>query len=379
MNLSFQQSRLITIIICSIILLSGGAQSLLTLGSLGYPSGYEGVKASFVGLDWNTEGQTGQEALVGMSFFFDPDDPTHGACNLEGEMTNAFVPEGSRPAGWVPADWWDIATGYINNPVNTYTWNLANPDNPDETVAYEMEEWILRMYVSITAKGDSGSGFTNLEYQNKRYQDTKVWIELDISPTWYFEGTSQTYFAIGKVVCSDFTYGKLGEDEGTYTKTAKASVAPESKTSYRYLYYQNYGKAGQLKEFDPNSYKGRLLNPSLFTDKVYMKLDLNNFGTEYTQFPLPVKKGDAATWGFDVHVFVVGEWKVQDIEEIPEDYGRIAQEERSWLELLLIDPSFKLWSFLGLIALGFLLLAVFAPGVLLAIFGLVGMFSNKKG
>lgn len=377
--MSFQQARLIVIVICAVILVSGGAQSLLTLGSLGYTSGYEGVKASFAGLDWNTKGQSAQESLVGMSFFFDPDDPTHGACNLEGEMTNAFVPEGSNPvSGLISNDWWNKALG-IKNPVNTYSWNLPNPDNPDEIIAYEMQEWNLRMYVSITAKWDGGSGFTNLEHMNQRYQNTEVWIQLDVSPTWYFKGAPVTYFAIGKVVCSDFNYGKLGEPEDTYTKTAKASVAPESKTSYRYLYYQNYGKAGQLKEFDPHSYQGRILNPSLFTDKVYMKLDLNNFGTEYIQFPLPVKKGDCATWGFDVHVFVVGEWKVQDIEEIPEDYGRIAQEERSWLELLLVDPRFKLWSFLGLLALGFLFLAIFAPGVLLAIFGLIGMYSNRKG
>ena len=42
------------------------------------------------------------------------------------------------------------------------------------------------------------------------------------------------------------------------------------------------------------------------------------------------------------------------------------------------DPRFQLWSFIGLIAAVFLVLAVFAPWVLFSIFGLAGSFGGKK-
>ena len=315
MSLKQNQIRIIIIVICIVILASGpGSYLLFPLSSIGYTGGYEGVKASFSGLEWQYSSSEGAQDLGGTSFFFDADEPLWHACNLVGEMTNAFVPERSRPASWVLPEWWDTATQYIKNPVNTYTWDLPNPDNPDEIIAYEMQEWNLKMYLTITAEWDkppSGPYMaSDSEYGNQRYIGTKVWVELDVSPTWIFQGQPETYFAIGKVVCSDFEYGKLGTTEEDYTSTNSISVTPESKTSYGYIYYQNYGKAGQVKEFDPNSYKGRVLNPGLFTDKVYLKVSLNNFGTQY-ELAGPVwdrttiKKGDAVTWGFDVHVFVV--------------------------------------------------------------------------
>ncbi len=395
LNLKREQIRYLTIIVCLIILASGPGQYVLfPLGTVGYTSGYEGVKASYSGIEWQHDDESGTADQRGTSFYFDADDPQSGACNLVGEMTNAFLPESTVSPSWVPSDW-EKALTYVNNPVETYSWDLPNPDNPDETIAYEMQEWILRMYVSITAEWDTEWAGENSEYNNQRYTDTEVWIELDISPIWYFEGTNQVYFAIGKVVCSDFAYGKLGSDNWEcgelsglagdcpeeYTPTSWISVTPESPTSYVYIYYQNYGAAGQAKT-DYASYKGRRLNPSLFTDKVYISVGLNNFGTEDLYY-YPgnwIHKGDAVTWAFDVHVFVVGEWTVQDIEELPSDYGRIGKQTtyKDWWVQIIEDPRFPLFTFLGILALIFLLLAIFAPWVLFSIFGFIGLVRDKS-
>ena len=376
MGMKQNQMRWMIIIICVVILISGPGHYLFDLGSFGYTSGYEGVKASFSGLEWQYEQETGTMDLEAMSFTFDADDPSKYACNIVGEMTNAFVPESSLSfPSWVPQDFLK-SVGYIDNPKETYTWDLPDPTQPNTTIAYVMEEWILKMYVSITAEWDEeawwylhGTG----EVDNRRYQNTKLWIQLDVSPIWYFEDATEVYFAIGKVTCSDFAWGKLGKTEEDYEKTIWASVAPESEGSYRYLYYQNYGKAGQVDEFDPHSHQGRILNPSLFTDKVYMKLDLNNFGTFYDI--VYGKKGDAATWGFDVHVFVVGEWKVQDVEPIPDGFGREERLQKSWIQLLWEDPRLPLFSFIALIAIIVLALMIFAPWV---VFGTIGMLRSKK-
>ena len=379
MGMKQNQIRWMIIIICVVILISGPGRYLLGLESIGYTFGGEGVSASFVGIEWNygTEHEK-SDLRSDTKFYFDADDPNVEACNLVGEMTNAFVPKESFAPSWVPSEWVK-ATAYINNPIETDAWELPHPDVPSELISYEVTEWLLRLYISITAEWD-----TNDESWNRRYQDTEVWIELDINRnSWIFEGQAQPYFAISKVKAVEFAPGKLGETEEDYQPTPQFSVIPESD-SWMYIYYQKWGSAGQVRDFDPFSYTGRQLNPDLFTDKVYFCVNLANFGTYYdasswlTPIQGPYVAGDAVTWAFDVHVYVVGEWQLQDVSELPEEYGRIQQVQEGWLSLLLQDPRFPLFSFIGLIALVVLALAIFAPWALFAIFGAVGMLRSKK-
>lgn len=387
MNFKFETWRLTTIVICVALLMGGGADALFRMESLGYTSGYEGVRASFVGIEYNTRGKresSGKADLIGNSLYFDADNPDRYAPNLVGEMTNAFVPEKSVRPSWVFPELWKD-TQYIKNPIDTYEWNLPNPDDPDETIAYIMEEWLLRMYVSITAEWDkSSSAYSNVweKSGNTRYRNTKIWIELDISPIWYFEGADQVYFGLGKVVTSDVAFGVLGKTDDDYSPTGKFSVTPESRTTYRYLYYSKYGTT-QFTPTNPKTYQGRILNPKIFGDKMYFHIDLNNFGTDRWGNPFTGynSKGDAVTWGFDVHVFVVGEWKVQDIEEIPDVYGREPMEQYGWgyyFGRMLADPRTQFWLIVGAIALIFLFLAIFAPSVLIVIFSLLTVWTSRS-
>jgi len=384
-----QQIRIIVIVICLVILMSGGTSSLFLFSSIGYTSGYEGVKASFAGIEWQTVGTkagSGKHDLMGTDFYFDADEPQYHAPNLVGEMTNAFLPEQSVKPAFVFPDMWG-KNQYIKNPYDTDEWNLPNPDEPNETIAYVMEEWILKLYISVTAEWDSSTTVWTKdkeEYGDTRYQNTKIWLKLDISPMWYFEGADQVYFGLGKVVCSDVTAGKFGETDEDYEPTGKYSVVPASTTTYRYLYHTKYGTA-QFTPTNPKTYRGRRLNPEIFGDEIYFNVNLANFGTHAYRDVLQAKhaKGDAVTWGFDVHVFVVGEWRVQDIEEIPTDYGREPMVEHGftyYLAEMLNDPRLWFWGLLALGAVIFLFLAIFAPTALFAIFGLFGMFKrDKKG
>lgn len=375
-------SRTLVIIISAIIVMASISQGGIIgpLSLIGYTWGGEGVSASFTGIEWNSGGSGDRSDLLPSTYFtFDPDDPYHYAPNIEAEMTNAFLPEGGYPPSYVPPAWWS-PTKYINNPIDIDTWNLPDPSNPlNTTIAYEVQEYILKMYVSVTASWDS-----EFEGRNKRYTDTKLWIQLDINRgNWIFEGQPQTYFAVGKVVCSDRAWGKLGESEDPYVPTPWISVAPESPTTYAYVYLSKYGDQ-EYMPIDPFTYQGRQLNPDLFAESVWIHLDLNNFGTETWKEIIPPAthfKGDAVTWGFDVHVFVVGEWKVQDIEKLPDSYGRTPKTTKtpSWFELLMGDPRLPLWSFIGLGALVVLFLAVFAPWVLMGIVGLSKQASSKRG
>lgn len=390
------------ILISGVIFLSSQTQAniFFPLSSIGYSFGGAGVRSSFVGIEWNYGDDTGQvELRPDTKFYFDADNPTSKAPNLVGEMTNAFVPEEtlSNAPSWVPTEWFTTST-HVTNPLQTETWELENPDNPDEILAYEIEEWMLKLYVSITCEWDAGGVFwdPNQEFNDNRYRDTEIWIELELAQNFFvFEGTPTPYFAISKVKCSNFATGKLGNEDkffkwdagplgdfGTdkpeeYTPTDLFSVAPES-ASWMYLYYDEWGDQ-KATDIDPFSYKGRQLNPEIFVDKMFFSVNLANFGTQYDSFfdLSTLKKGDAVTWAFDVYVYVVGEWALKDISDMPEGYGRdpMVDYNQSWITGMLTDPRFQLWSFIGLIALVVLALAVFAPWVL---FGIVGLFKSGK-
>lgn len=400
------------ILISGVIFLSSQTQAniLFPLSSIGYSFGGAGVRSSFVGLEWHygedqPYGQAGSGSVNGDShlfvdlrpdtkFYFDADDPSRYAPNLVGEMTNAFVPEEtlSNAPSWVPTTWF-MDSSNIRNPLQTETWELENPDNPDEILAYEVEEWILKLYVSITCEWDTKPFDWTLgqsEWLNQRYRDTEVWIELELAQDFFvFEGSPTPYFAISKVKCSDFAKGKLGsedkffdwqdvwgnEKEGEYTPTDLFSVVPDTK-SWMYLYYDKWG-GEKTTDVDPFSYRGRQLNPEIFVDKMFFNVNLANFGTQWERLfdQSTLTKGDAVTWAFDVYVYVVGEWKIKDISELPEGYGRtpMVNYQQSWVTGMLTDPRFQLWSFIGLIALVVCVLAIFAPWVL---FALVGLFKK---
>lgn len=254
------------ILITAVIFLSAQTQAniFFPLSSIGYSFGGAGVRASFVGIEWNFGDDTGQVDLKpDTKFYFDADDPIRYAPNLVGEMTNAFVPEEtlSNAPSWVPTTW--FMGSEVRNPLQTETWELENPDNPDEILAYEVEEWMLKMYVSITCEWDNIDLFTNPVSEHEggwqRYRDTEVWIELELAQNFFvFEGSPTPYFAISKVKCSDFVTGKLGQEanffdwrdilgqkkQGEYTPTDQFSVIPKS-TSWMYLYYDKWGEKRQ--------------------------------------------------------------------------------------------------------------------------------------
>lgn len=397
-----KELRFLIGIISAVIFLSSQTQANIFFPlSIGYTFGGAGVRSSFVGVDWNYGDATGQVDLrPDTKFYFDADDPQKYAPNLVGEMTNAFVPEESlsNAPSWVPFEWFSGATN-IRNPLQTATWELENPDNPDELLAYEVEEWMLKLYVSVTCEWDSAGAWVptwKTEVGNQRYRDTEIWIELDLAQNFFvFEGSPTPYFAISKVKCSKFATGKFGHEDNffnwekglglvaepeEYTPTNLFSVVPES-TSWMYLYYDKWGQE-KVTDIDPFTYRGRQLNPDIFVDKMYFSVNLANFGTQYeAYFDLSnLYKGDAVTWAFDVYIYVVGEWKIKDISELPEEYGRepMVTYQQSWVTGILSDPRFQLWSFIGLLALGVLVLAIFAPWVLYSIFGMVGSLRKKS-
>jgi len=324
---------LATILLLGALLFTPSFQ-LMLLSAAGYPTAYEGAKAIFYGVRYGdleysaAEKHDASLARFDTQLRFDPDGADVWQCNLYGEMTSVFVPDvRSIPPDWVPSEWWRSTLDW-RNPRNVYEWRVV--DDEGYIHFYRMEEWLTVWFVSISAEWDSGPDFWRLddEAQNRRYHDAEVWFMFDIRPVWYFEGAEKTYFAIAKIELMHVDVSAEDMAGNEYDPNPSMSFIPESVGSILYIYTSPFGgeSAPGEDDFKRYYYRNATLNPQYFRDKVYAYITLADFGTEEWWEGLALKaKGDVVTLAFKVVLFVVGEWKVRDISELPEDYGRHAK------------------------------------------------------
>jgi hypothetical protein len=391
-----------------------GPLNLLTIyGS--YSNAYEGAKPSIAGIKYNGTKYTSDNSNPyfsnkGMTFSFKGDGPTSqfsGLPKIDGEMTSVFIPQNTKP-GDLPSSWriggvtitnpFTSNFNLINNPYDTDSWNVT--DIRGNTNLYSMEEWKTKFYVSISADPDGSQvPFANSQWDqnNGRYSAVDVWFKLDTTPTWYFEGTEKTYFAIAEIEVSDISYRGHNPDGAVQAShnDQLVKVNPSSPASGMMLFLNNFGEnsTSQITPEQIYSYKGVNLNPQYFGNAVYFCITLDSFGSQSWGTPYIDWKaqGDVVTFDFTITQFVVGEWKVQNIMNLPDGYGRgssysesgIAANLGALVDGLFSNPLLNIFAFGIIVIVILVLLAVFAPGVLslLSSAARVGAkkISGKKG
>lgn len=356
--------------------------TLTTLSAGSYTTAYEGAKARYYGVYdvqrdlYFSQADKGEASVATFDTVlkFDEDHKDYYLPNLIGETTAIQIPLGESkwiPPDWVPQEWYKDTLYWESPDPNPYEWEVKEGD---ETYFFRMEEWKTTWYFSISAEYDSvdafpGAGSSGYESYG-RYRNTEVWFEIDLEPAWYFENQTSAYFAIAKIELSHINFFAKQKDGSVETPSNELSVAPESVGSILTIYQDPFGVEG-YKEKTAYEYKGKKLNPTYFTDKVYVHFDLVDFGCVqyWDSWPHWIAKGDVITVGFTVTQFVIGEWKVQDVGDIPEDYGRTAKVTRGGWDpnVILGNPLF--WLGLGLsgLLLLLILILIFAPGVLVVL------------
>jgi len=345
------------------------------LSAISYTTAYEGAKARFYGIyDLGSGKKYTGEKLNGASvarfdttMLFDRDDFFQYSPNIVGEMTAVQIPVKENnwvPPDWVPREWWTDASK-SQNPQNTYEWQIQNQDG--SYTVYHMEEWITKWYISLSAGWDSGPGIGVTDETDSwdRYRNVEIWFELDISPVWYFEGqTEQPYFAIAKIEVSH------------YKQDGSPRVAPMSSGSILTIYSKPFGSSADIAPGENDikrfCYQNTTLNPIYFTDKVYAKINLEDFGcSEWFDLSGWHAKGDVVTIGFTVTQFVVGQWTVKDLGNIPDDYGRMSKIGLLGIPFLesLINWLQNPFNLAALGAYGLMIVAVIVLVILVALFG----------
>jgi len=365
------------------LFLLSGEFRLLSTG--GYPTAYEGAKATYFGIYYNGAKYTNSEKhsasllRFDTQLKFDPDDYYAWQCNLAGEMTSVFIPNTQNlPPTWVPQDWWRPTLDW-QNPRNVYEWKIVGEDG--YVHFYRMEEWLTVWYLSLSAEWDSGPDFWSWsdEAENRRYLNTEVWFEFDVTPTWYFQGAEKVYFAVAKVELAHVDVTAKDMAGNKYGANPSMSFIPESVGSILYLYLVpfEFDKAPNPDELKQYYYQNTTLNPLYFRDKVYAYITLADFGTQEWWEGLALKaKGDVVTLGFKVVQFVVGEWKVKDVGELPDDYGRSSKYGVwGWTGLGDFWNAVATWlsNPFNLVGLGIFAVTVIAVVVVIALFWFVGL------
>jgi hypothetical protein len=276
---------------------------------------------------------------------------------------------------------------YLENPISNVTWEIGDK-------YYGMQTWLCRWYVAFSAQWEGGindipvfgGGYGEAPPQpvypdgDNSYYDLEVWLEINTTPTFYYVNAEKTYFAIGKVQLSNTVLyrGTTNQQGGLFSSNTVeprqgVSVLPESEASLLYLYNEPWGGTSDTRATS-YSYQGQALNPDVFRNKQYVKFDFNKFGVYggTSQWGVPAGfwcKGDVAVICFDVTVFSIGEWKVQDVQEDPENYGRFVRTDQSadWLGWLLSSSTLA-W----LIPLAIIVaILFFAPWFLIAIVAII--------
>jgi hypothetical protein len=367
----------------------------------GYTTGYQGAKGKFYGLKLpaNQWGEGSDEPILHVFqtsatyFSWDLDAPLMQKPDLIGEMTSIFIPSetiGESPS-WIP-DWLIRKATTITNPRFIYDeWQF---EETQDITFYRMENWRLVWFFTFGAHGHYGGHPTTndeipsadaLHDGRNSYHDVEVWMEIDLTPIWYFSGAKTAYFAVAKTMMGPdgAIYGRWDKDKNTeYTKNTGCAVVPESAYTILPMYYEAFGEGGRADK-ESYEYEGQELNPDLFTDRIYTYFTLQDFGInswwdDNLPFPSFHWRGDVVTCMLYVDIFVIGEWEVQDIDDLPDWYGRSAQYG-SWAgpfgEIFAFLMGTSEGRFLMLIILaviGFFILIFFAPWVILLISQIFG-------
>jgi hypothetical protein len=391
------RTHTIIIIVLMVALLSslGGGIYSLRLSSVGYSTGFQGVHAKFDGIMYNSKkyesfSPNGASlAMFDTTLQFDADGATSGKPNVVGEMTSVFVPEESL--SWTPV-WsdafaipqeWLRRVAVIKNPQQTYEWAI-------EDKTYKMEQWVLRFYVSLSSewddlRGEGGGLIGGLtmpqefgQVRRESYSNAELWFNFDMTKTWYIEGQGTAYFAVAKIQVAEFKKTAHDITGKEVELSTELSVSPQSVGALMYIYQGRWGVASA--ETTAQTYQGKKLNPEYFRDNVYARFTLNNFGvTSWNEYGTVKGKGDVATVAFDMTVFVIGEWDVKDVQQIPSDFGRFAMTggAPSLLDYL-NDPRLQgIAGIITIIAIVIVIL-IFAPWIFVVIFGAFGGRRRRK-
>jgi hypothetical protein len=346
----------------------------------GYISGFQGLNAEFAAVKWqgswwsSTEQPRNWQPSVktfGGNLLLDPDQAQDGWCDLGATQRAITLTQAA---------------------IEPYEWTV-NLDSVTQA-KFRMEKVELSWQVNIFLDGTEAEAYDVSQYNpyyitfEPNYAGAQLWIKLTPAAFKYWQDNPEEFYIAPAYVVLSQDVKVYAKDSASNTmiqnepKMSVQSLSPNSAGEAFYIYYARGGTPVDVQQ-QILSYKGKLLDPSIFRSEYWLCIDLVNFK--------PVNWFDwfwhkwlypSVQLNIKIYAFVVGKWTVRLNEsEVP----NLNPHQTSGDSTGALDPIInwfkgvgaavagwfsnpfnllQLWLFIGVVVL--IVLAVFTPSVLKA-------------
>lgn len=383
-----QKSPLTVILLMALllVLLTGGSLLGLQTSHPGYLTGTQGLEPQFNsvyfdGKWWSNTETSGSPSSMsfGYSMDFDPDLAVDGYSDLCASQQPITIQGDMEPKSYV---WnYKVETGKT----------LENGSIVDVYKQFEMYRYKCDWAMNLWLSGPEWEAAVKnaLVGTTKDYGGAKLWLKLVPRSFVYFtENPDQVFFAPAYIgLAEDVSWTGLNKDGSTKPNDldiiASQDLIPKAQGEVVGIYYER-GGGDVLTEDTLLSYQGTTLDPEIFRNEYWMRIDLLSFHplSWYDWGIFHNWKFPSAYMKFVVYLFVVGEWTVYfKTSEVPAlnphtpimHITDISGAIFAWLT----NP----WTLFWLFGIGsfiiLVLLLVFAPGLLTVV--AVALLGRRKG
>ncbi|MEM3361424.1 MAG: hypothetical protein QXV85_09515 [Candidatus Bathyarchaeia archaeon] len=306
---------LLITLICIVIVARGGFMP--SLSEIGFLTGTQGLEAQFDSLYFNNSWCSATEKpswakqasswSFGYSMDFDPDLKDDGWCDLAATQQPFTLDADVEPKHYS----WTVDQGLVT---------LSNGTQAKKIYQFEMWRyrltWRINIWLSGTEAEACDTTYFNIITWEPNYGGTKIWIKLVPKAFVYFkENPDQVFFAPAYIGLNSYTWASIDKDGKTIMNDPDMQktqdLIPKAAGETLGLYYKRGGTPVNLEQ-TLLSYQGAQLDPAIFRNEYWTRIDLLNFK--------PINWYDYQIWHnwkypsvmleFTVYSFVVGRWTV---------------------------------------------------------------------
>ncbi|MEM3760155.1 MAG: hypothetical protein QXZ02_03470 [Candidatus Bathyarchaeia archaeon] len=306
---------LLITLICIVIVARGGFMP--SLSEIGFLTGTQGLEAQFDSLYFNNSycsvtekpswARQASSWSFGYSMDFDPDLKDDGWCDLAATQQPFTLDADVEPKHYS----WAVDQGLVT---------LSNGTQARKIYQFEMWRyrltWRINIWLSGTEAEACDTTYFNIITWEPNYGGTKIWIKLVPKAFVYFkENPDQVFFAPAYIGLNSYTWASIDKDGKTIMNDLDMQktqdLIPKATGETLGIYYQRGGAPINLED-KLLTYQGMQLDPAVFRNEYWARIDLLNFK--------PINWYDYQIWHnwkypsimleFTVYVLVVGRWTV---------------------------------------------------------------------
>lgn len=280
--------------------------------STGYFTGAQGLSFGFGGVNRNNEWwssvETGTSPYPGTqpsfkefggTMFLDIDDAYEGMPQLRGAI-NQFVNlnEGNPDKIY---DIWNVKTGTQSIAGITY----------DVYKEYQMMRYECNLTLTFWLAGTEWESYGKWAdgQVNPDWGGSSIWIRIARNQFTYFQDAEEKAY-IAPAAIELYKDSILLPETDLDGNTGWAAYYPQQQGDTMFIYYQRGGGGIDLDESDLLYYQGKALDPAIFRDEWWVKIELDNFSPDQytTIFGGHIDKFPTVTQSYQFYVYVIGEW-----------------------------------------------------------------------